>query len=74
MNLLSQWFIQDFSTNTNPSWKRAHPNRFIVHNGEINTIRGNADKMLAREEINGYVTIMKRFYSESYAGCRYKWF
>ena len=39
-----------FSTNTNPSWERAHPNRFIVHNGEINTIRGNADKMLAREE------------------------
>lgn len=39
-----------FSTNTNPSWQRAHPNRIIVHNGEINTIRGNADKMLAREE------------------------
>ena len=39
-----------FSTNTNPSWQRAHPNRFIVHNGEINTIVGNADKMLAREE------------------------
>ena len=39
-----------FSTNTNPSWERAHPNRFIVHNGEINTIRGNYDKMLAREE------------------------
>lgn len=39
-----------FSTNTQPSWHRAHPNRFIVHNGEINTIRGNADKMLAREE------------------------
>ena len=39
-----------FSTNTNPSWQRAHPNRLIVHNGEINTIRGNADKMLAREE------------------------
>ena len=39
-----------FSTNTQPSWKRAHPNRFIVHNGEINTIRGNADNMLAREE------------------------
>ena len=39
-----------FSTNTNPSWERAHPNRFMVHNGEINTIRGNADKMLAREE------------------------
>ena len=39
-----------FSTNTNPSWMRAHPNRMIVHNGEINTIRGNADNMLAREE------------------------
>ena len=39
-----------FSTNTAPSWQRAHPNRFMVHNGEINTIRGNADKMRAREE------------------------
>lgn len=39
-----------FSTNTLPSWNRAHPNRLIVHNGEINTIKGNADKMLAREE------------------------
>ena len=39
-----------FSTNTNPSWQRAHPNRYMVHNGEINTIRGNVDKMLAREE------------------------
>ena len=39
-----------FSTNTQPSWQRAHPNRFIAHNGEINTIRGNVDRMLAREE------------------------
>ncbi len=39
-----------FSTNTTPSWQKAHPNRMIVHNGEINTITGNADKMLAREE------------------------
>lgn len=39
-----------FSTNTNPSWQRAHPNRMIAHNGEINTIRGNANRMLAREE------------------------
>ena len=39
-----------FSTNTNPSWMRAHPYRLIVHNGEINTIRGNVDKMVAREE------------------------
>lgn len=40
-----------FSTNTNPSWQRAHPNRMLVHNGEINTITGNADKMLSREAI-----------------------
>ena len=39
-----------FSTNTTPSWERAHPNRFLLHNGEINTIRGNVDRMLAREE------------------------
>ncbi len=39
-----------FSTNTAPSWMRAHPNRLILHNGEINTIRGNTDLMLAREE------------------------
>jgi glutamate synthase (ferredoxin) len=39
-----------FSTNTNPSWERAHPNRCIVHNGEINTIKGNANNMLSREE------------------------
>ena len=43
-----------FSTNTNPSWERAHPNRIILHNGEINTIQGNADRMLSREEtMNG---------------------
>ncbi len=39
-----------FSTNTTPSWERAHPYRFILHNGEINTIRGNVDRMIAREE------------------------
>ncbi|MDO4460289.1 MAG: glutamate synthase central domain-containing protein, partial [Clostridia bacterium] len=39
-----------FSTNTTPSWERAHPNRMILHNGEINTIRGNVDRMIAREE------------------------
>jgi glutamate synthase (NADPH) large chain len=38
-----------FSTNTDPSWERAHPNRLLLHNGEINTIRGNADRMMARE-------------------------
>ena len=40
-----------FSTNTNPSWQRSHPNRMMVHNGEINTITGNVDKMLSRESI-----------------------
>jgi glutamate synthase (NADPH/NADH) large chain len=39
-----------FSTNTTPSWEKAHPYRYIAHNGEINTIRGNIDRMLAREE------------------------
>lgn len=38
-----------FSTNTFPSWARAHPNRYIVHNGEINTIRGNINWLNARE-------------------------
>ncbi|MCQ2516029.1 MAG: glutamate synthase large subunit [Saccharofermentans sp.] len=40
-----------FSTNTNPSWQRSHPYRLIVHNGEINTITGNMNKMLSRESI-----------------------
>ncbi|MCI6217117.1 MAG: glutamate synthase large subunit [Helicobacter sp.] len=38
-----------FSTNTFPSWERAHPNRYMVHNGEINTIKGNVDGITARE-------------------------
>lgn len=47
-----------FSTNTSPSWQKAHPNRYIVHNGEINTITGNADKMFSREETM-YCNILK---------------
>ena len=39
-----------FSTNTFPSWSKAHPQRMLLHNGEINTIRGNYDRMHAREE------------------------
>lgn len=39
---------QRFSTNTFPSWKLAHPFRFIAHNGEINTVRGNVNWMNAR--------------------------
>ncbi len=39
-----------FSTNTFPSWERAHPNRYLIHNGEINTLRGNINWMNAREQ------------------------
>ncbi|KAB7671171.1 glutamate synthase large subunit [Bacillus sp. B1-b2] len=39
-----------FSTNTFPSWERAHPNRYLIHNGEINTLRGNFNWMKAREQ------------------------
>lgn len=38
-----------YSTNTFPSWERAHPNRYLIHNGEINTLRGNVNWMAARE-------------------------
>ena len=40
-----------FSTNTFPSWERAHPYHFIAHNGEINTLRGNVNWMKAREPL-----------------------
>ncbi|WP_152654703.1 glutamate synthase large subunit [Oceanobacillus sp. CFH 90083] len=46
-----------FSTNTFPSWERAHPNRYLIHNGEINTLRGNVNWMRARE---------KQFISEAF--------
>ncbi|MBR0583275.1 glutamate synthase large subunit [Bacillus altitudinis MN12] len=39
-----------FSTNTFPTWERAHPNRYLIHNGEINTLRGNINWMRAREQ------------------------
>ena len=42
---------QRFSTNTFPSWKLAHPYRYVAHNGEINTIRGNISWMNARQSI-----------------------
>ncbi|MCQ2504171.1 MAG: glutamate synthase large subunit [Saccharofermentans sp.] len=51
-----------FSTNTNPSWQRSHPNRMMVHNGEINTITGNMNKMLSKESI---------FRSEAFEGRYY---
>ncbi len=40
-----------FSTNTFPSWARAHPYRYLAHNGEINTLRGNVNWMHARESM-----------------------
>ena len=40
-----------FSTNTFPAWKRAHPNRILAHNGEINTIKGNVNAMKARHAL-----------------------
>src|SRR5206468_1670072 len=42
---------QRFSTNTFPSWERAHPYRYIAHNGEINTLRGNVNWMQARQSL-----------------------
>lgn len=40
-----------YSTNTFPSWERAHPNRYIIHNGEINTLRGNINQFHSREAL-----------------------
>ncbi|TYQ14789.1 UNVERIFIED_CONTAM: glutamate synthase (ferredoxin) [Acetivibrio alkalicellulosi] len=40
-----------YSTNTFPSWERAHPNRYIVHNGEINTLCGNVNRMNSRQSL-----------------------
>ncbi len=44
-------FHARFSTNTFPSWDRAHPYRYLVHNGEINTLRGNVNWMKARQSM-----------------------
>ena len=40
-----------FSTNTFPSWDRAHPYRYLIHNGEVNTLHGNVNWMRARRKI-----------------------
>ena len=52
-----------FSTNTNPSWMRAHPNRFILHNGEINTIKGTTDANVALKAANDAVASMNSMLS-----------
>ena len=43
-----RWCIRAFPRTRFPSWDRAHPNRYIAHNGEINTLRGNVNWMTAR--------------------------
>jgi glutamate synthase domain-containing protein 2/glutamate synthase domain-containing protein 1/glutamate synthase domain-containing protein 3 len=51
-----------FSTNTFPSWERAHPYRYLIHNGEINTIRGNINWMYARQS-----TLQSDLFGEDFA-------
>ena len=45
-----------FSTNTFPRWQLAHPYRYVAHNGEINTLRGNINWMTAREALFALAT------------------
>ena len=59
-----------FSTNTQPSWERAQPNHMIAHNGEINTIRGNRNRMLAREENMAFSVLMREAGQKDPAGHR----
>jgi glutamate synthase (NADPH) large chain len=59
---------QRFSTNTFPSWQRAHPYRYIAHNGEINTLRGNVNWMHARQSLLAsplLATISRNFFPSS---------
>ena len=51
---------QRFSTNTFPSWPLAHPYRFVAHNGEINTLRGNINWMRAREGLLAERSVRRR--------------
>ena len=52
---------QRFSTNTFPSWQLAHPYRYICHNGEINTVRGNVNWMNARESVLARINVRRRY-------------
>ena len=49
-----------FSTNTFPSWDRAHPYRYMAHNGEINTLRGNVNWMHARQTLFAVRAVRRR--------------
>ena len=56
---------QRFSTNTFPSWKLAHPYRMLCHNGEINTLRGNINRMQPEKVIAKLISLemnYKRFF------------
>ena len=55
-----------FSTNTFPSWERAHPLRMLAHNGEINTLRGHVNYMKAREGLMSSERFGKRALAELY--------
>ena len=52
---------QRFSTNTFPTWQLAHPFRYVAHNGEINTVRGNVNWMLRAPIHPGFAAIRRRF-------------
>ena len=52
---------QRFSTNTFPSWQRAHPYRYIAHNGEINTLKGNVNWMHARQSLLQSPLVWRRY-------------
>jgi glutamate synthase (NADPH/NADH) large chain len=62
---------QRFSTNTFPEWPLAHPYRYVAHNGEINTVRGNYNWMKAREGVMSSPVLgpdLKKLYPISFAG------
>ena len=62
---------QRFSTNTFPEWPLAHPYRYVAHNGEINTVRGNYNWMVAREGVMASPVLgedLKKLYPISFAG------
>ncbi len=62
---------QRFSTNTFPKWPLAHPYRYVAHNGEINTVRGNYNWMLAREGVMSSPVLaadLQKLYPISFAG------
>ena len=52
---------QRFSTNTFPTWQLAHPFRFVAHNGEINTVRGNVNWMHARQSDPRITPVWRRY-------------